>query len=553
MKFSNNPQGTTKNRMIGVLLVLLLLLQLGTLFYYGNRKSGFHEDEFYSYYSTNKTAGLFVEDRTWQERDEFRNDFVVLENEQFRYDVVKQMQSWDVHPPFYYYILHTVCSFFPGVFSKWLGIAVNIIAYIPCYFLLFYLVKTTMTAEIEKEEKEKAEKENRHAAFFAFAVCLFWGFSAAVISGVMFIRMYQFLTLFILALSCLHAKAWKEEKFGLSFYLPLGLIVFLGFLTQYYYIIFHVFLGAGFCFLFLKAKKIKEMFLYVLSCAIGLGAALLYYPSSLSHIFRGYRGTEAVSEFSNADNTLDRLRFFAGLFDDYVLNDTLVIFLLVICLGWLTVYALRKIGRLPAAEKGGKKTQLLGVWLFVSMGYFFTISKTALLLGETSNRYQLPVYGILLFLLLYYTIEPVKLLFKGLQKRREIVTAVVLIAIFLIDVTALMQNKVFFLYEEEKEMMEYVKENKDVPVVVFYREDSSANVWRLSDQLMVYPRIYLASQDNEEKITDSTIADSARLLVYVADKDDKEKCLENLLAGNKKLSSYEEVARKGLWTLYEMH
>lgn len=545
MKFFNHPQGTTKNRMIGVLPVLLLLLQLGTLVYYGNRKSGFHEDELYSYYSTNKTAGLFVEDRSWQERDEFRNDFVVLENEQFRYGVVKQMQSWDVHPPFYYYILHTFCSLFPGVFSKWLGIAVNLIAYIPCYFLLFYLVKTTVTAG--------KEKERHYAASLAFAVCLFWGFSAAVISGVMFIRMYQLLTLFVLALSCLHAKAWKEEKFGLSFCLPLTMIVFLGFLTQYYYIIFHVFLGAGFCFLLFRAKKIKEMFGYVLSCVIGLGAALLYYPSSLSHIFRGYRGTEAVNEFGNADNTLDRLRFFAGLFDDYVLNDTLVLFLLMICLGRMTVYTLRKIGRLPAAEKGGKKTQLLGLWLFVSMGYFFTISKTALLLGETSNRYQLPVYGILLFLLLYYTIEPLRILFKGFPKRRGIVTAVILIVIFLIDVTALMRNKVFFLYEEEKEMMEYVMENNDVPVVVFYREDSSANVWRLSNQLMVYPRIYLASQDNEEKITDSTIADSTRLLVYVADKDDKEKCLENLLAGNKKLSSYEEVARKGLWTLYEMH
>lgn len=276
MSFFSRLQENKKRTLKGAALWLLLLLQLVVLFYYGNRKAGFHEDEFYSYYSTNKTAGLFVEDRTWQERDDFRNDFVVLENERFRYGIVKQMQSWDVHPPFYYYLLHTACSFFPGVFSKWLGIAVNMIAFVPCFFLLFSLVKNTMETE---ENKDKAW-------FCGFVVCLFWGFSAAVVSGVMFIRMYQWLTLFILFLSCLHMKAWKEERFGLKFYLPLAATVFLGFMTQYYYIIFHIFLGAGFCILLLRGKKIKQLFAYAISCALGLLAAILYYPSSLSYFQR---------------------------------------------------------------------------------------------------------------------------------------------------------------------------------------------------------------------------------------------------------------------------
>lgn len=46
-------------------MVLLLCLQIIVLFYYGSRKAGFHEDELYSYYSSNKTAGLFVNDREW--------------------------------------------------------------------------------------------------------------------------------------------------------------------------------------------------------------------------------------------------------------------------------------------------------------------------------------------------------------------------------------------------------------------------------------------------------------------------------------------------------
>lgn len=531
-------------------LFLLLFLQLTVLIYYGNRKAGFHEDEFYSFYSTNKTAGLFVEDRTWQERDDFRNDFVVLEHERFRYNIVKQMQSWDVHPPLYYYLLHTVCSFFPGVFSKWLGISVNVAAFIPCFFLLFSIVKSIVEEEEKKGSKERAEG-------LAFLVCLFWGFSGAVVSGVMFIRMYQWLTLFLLFLTWLHVRAWKQDKYGICFYLPLSATVFLGFMTQYYYIIFHVFLGAGFCLLLLRHKKVKEFLGYGFSCAAGLALAILYYPACLSHIFRGYRGTEAVSEFTDTENTLGRLRFFAGLFDDYVLNGCLAVILLLVCMGWLAVMYANKRGKLHGAGmgKGSKRRQMLLLLSFVCAGYFFTISKTALLLGETSNRYQLPIYGLLLFLLLYFVYRPVEVLLEatGEKKRVFCFTAVVmLLGILGILMTSHADGKVFFLYEEDAKLMEYAEQNKDVPVVVYYRDDSELNVWRLSDELMVYPRIYLANQNNQEPITDEIITGSDRLLVYVADKEDKEACLEGLLQSNEKLSSYKEIAGKSLWTLYEL-
>jgi len=88
--------------------------------------------------------------------------------------------------------------------------------------------------------------------------------------------------------------------------------------------------------------------------------------------------------------------------------------------------------------------------------------------------------------------------------------------------------------------------------VVFYNEASPDNVWRLSDELMVFPEVYLASQGNTELIADEKICQSGRLLVYVADREEKESCLENLLLCNERLTDYRVVAQKGLWTLYEM-
>lgn len=541
-------------------MTVLLLLQLCLLFYFGGRKSGFHEDELYTYYSSNKTAGLFVEDRQWLSGEGLRNELVVLPGEQFRYGVVKQMQSWDVHPPLYYYIFHTACSLFPGVFSKWLGIGVNIIAYVVCFGLLGYASYMAMTMGDKEGHRQQIAMD------FSLVTCIAWGFCPAVISGVMFIRMYQWLTLFILLCLCLHLRAMKKQDFGIrSFLLPVAVTVFLGFSTQYYYIIFHFFLGAGFCVLLLWGRKIKELFTYALFCAIGLGAAILYYPAGMAHIFRGYRGTEAVSEFGNVSNTWDRLSFFAGLFDDYVMNGMLAVFLLVICLLWLMVWYQKKRqvlrealaertldAKAAVAAKDFSIRQAVGVMLFACAGYFFTVSKTALLLGETSNRYQLPIYGILLFLLIYFISAPICSMLKEAGKGQQILCLILMVVFLCSNGLALKNDKVFFLYEEDAVMMELVKENKNVPVVVCYHENSPDNIWRLSEELIEYSQVYLASLGNVSPIEDKVITESDRLLVFAADHDNQREQLTQLLSGNSHLTDGQVATRKGLWTLYEL-
>ena len=532
-----------KRLLWGGAFLLLLLLQLLLLIYYGSRKSGFHEDEFYSYYSTNKTAGLFVNDREWIDRDSYRNEFVVLLGEQFRYGIVKQMQSWDVHPPLYYYILHTVCSLFPGVFSKWLGIAVNLTAFVPCFFLL---------AGIVYEIAGKGEKGVR----LAFLTCLLWGGSAAVISGVMFIRMYQWMTLFVLLCAWLHVRAVRKQKFGLPFLTPVGVTVFLGFLTQYFYMVFHFFLGAAFCVYLLSRKKIRVLLSYGAACVLAFGLAVLYYPASMSHIFRGYRGTEAMDEFADTGNTLERLQFFTELFDKYEVAGCLAVILLVICLLWVTRSCLLRRGKMVNHLAGRRVSGRLPVeiWLLVSAcaGYFFIVAKTALLLGETSNRYMLPIYGLLLFLLLYFLTEPLSGFLPEGKKTGFILFCVLCAGVLLMNGISLKAGRVFFLYEEEQTAMAFVRENKDVPVVVFYNSASESNVWRLSDELMEYPEIYLASEDNMDELTDETLNTSDRVLAYVADHESGTACLDRLLESNAKLTEYRLIAEKGLWKLYEL-
>ena len=120
----------------------------------------------------------------------------------------------------------------------------------------------------------------------------------------------------------------------------------------------------------------------------------------------------------------------------------------------------------------------------------------------------------------------------------------------LTNLTAVRNGKVFFLYEEEKDIMEFVKSHQDDTVVILYNEASPDNIWRLSDELMQYERTYLTSQADLTPLTDSEVTTAATLLVYAADHENQEEALENLLVSNKNLTSYQTIAQKGLWTLY---
>ena len=52
-----------------IAFTLLLLVAFAVLIYFGQQKSGFHEDEYYSYYSTNYKCGWTVPDGDWESHD----------------------------------------------------------------------------------------------------------------------------------------------------------------------------------------------------------------------------------------------------------------------------------------------------------------------------------------------------------------------------------------------------------------------------------------------------------------------------------------------------
>ncbi|MCH4190999.1 MAG: hypothetical protein LKF52_01740 [Butyrivibrio sp.] len=520
-----------------ILMILLLFFQLGICIWFGMQKQGFHQDEYYSFFSSNRTSGLCEPDRAWQSAQTIRNEFVVLPGEGFRYGLVAQVQSWDVHPPLFYDLLHTMCSVFTGVFSKWLGISVNLIAFTLCFWILNELLR-----------RLGADDRMR------FLVCGLWGCNPMTVSCVMFIRMYMWLTVFVLLCAYLHVRLLQEtmqmenpggKVYYFRFILPIMICSYLGFLTQYYYMIFFFFIGVFYTLWILVTegarehqhkKALKDALVYVASCATALMLAVVSYPASAVHIFRGYRGKEAAAEFASAGNFGQRAEFFLGLLNRDVFGGCFYILVALLIIS-MVIYRIRI------------RTEMKMVLTAVT-GYFLVVSKTALLLGNTSNRYEMPVYGLILLVVIFMARD---VILHGRKYRKQATVLLVFLSVFLTMKGLFLDRNVLFLYPEDESRIAYAKENRDVPVIIMYHDQTPDNVWRLTDELLEYPRMYFMSEANKDRITDQTIMSARKLLVYAADYDTQKESLQAILESDQNLKGYRIVSQKDMWTLYEFY
>ncbi len=535
-----------------IAFVLIFVTSLGISIFYGVQKTGFHEDEYYTYYSSNRTYGLFQPDREWQDSQTIRDEFTVRQGEGFNYSLVKLVQSWDVHPPLYYFLFHTACSLVPGIFTKWTGIIVNLLGFSLAYMFLCLLME-----------------EMKTPIWVEFLTLLFWGLNPQTVSCNMLIRMYAWLGAAVLACGYFHMKlindydnnSLETRAFVVKSLLPVAIVAFTGFLIQYFFIFFFFIIGfLTACYLFFFRKDIRNALLYVAACAVGMIAAVAYYPASLHHMFGGYRGGDASGSFFDIGNTMMRLSFFVGLLNDFVFAKGLMILAILIILGVVLRMATENgVLRFKDASKGVKLSKKDGskagpsativILTVASIGYFLMTSKTALLVGAASNRYEMPIYSLLIYLIfldVYYVIKS----FDG----NALYLAVAAVIVMLLVKGHVNDGNVLFLYPEDPEKITYARENNADPecvAVVMFNPATPQNVWRLTDELLEYDEVFYMDEENLAAISDERVTSADRIILYAADDDLQREAFDNLLASTG-LSTMTWQFSEDMWCTYEV-
>ena len=528
--------------------------------YFCIQKSGFHADEYYSYYSTELTKGLNVPENGWMQHDDYYDEFRVLKGEGFRYGLVKQIQSWDVHPPMYYWVLHTVCSMFPGTFTKWTGLGINLIFHGISLWLIMYLTQLLLMA-IDNRGSTGSKQEicgddsksdnssivaigkkkdgdngsgsticNSVRGFLPVIVMAVWGLSPESILEVVFIRMYAMLTMLILLTLIFHVKQMmrpQTDRLPINeFVIPVAALTYVGFMTHYYYVVFLFFIA-----LFFWIWRIRELrsstgltgdsvilqgassenkadikrssgifgriIAYPLILVIPLILGYLTYPSCLGQIFRGQRGTQAIGSFADTSNTFERIRFFADVLSKQSFGGLLFLWLVLITFILL------------AAKVQNKKLIGIGcpectMTLIATVCYFLIVSKTGLLMGDESIRYIMPMCGIAVMMVLIYLVS-----ISG-QIRMRVSSVTFIIAFIMLDIFGLSKGYVQFLYKEDRAQISFAKENKSTPVIYLYDSAQKWCVWDSADELFEYPEVYFADRAQVEEAADSSVSETGK-------------------------------------------
>ena len=241
--------------LFGVMVVILGILITSICIYAGNRSAGLEGDEVFSYISATSNGGFkkvcFLEDQTLYEGQYFYNSLSATEEERFNIPMVVKNQEMDTHPPLFYILLNFVCSFFPGVYSRWFGIGLNIILLFAVWVGLFLLLDLFL--------------KNKYMALILSAIfCC----SRLSVSMVLFIRMYVLLMACFLFQSWYHLVLLKRSETQTDMfcaknvwkqYLLLAFITLAGALTHYYFLVYQLMISMLYIVVLLKKKEKKQI------------------------------------------------------------------------------------------------------------------------------------------------------------------------------------------------------------------------------------------------------------------------------------------------------
>ena len=260
------------NRLRAVFVWALLVFQTAVLLLFAGQKKGFFVDEIYSWGLANSyykpDVALYDVFDHWITGEEFNDYITVRPDQRFAYGSVYYNQTQDVHPPLFYMLLHTVSSLTPGRFSKWQAVAVNLLFYMGCLYLLYKTAALLLDGD-----------------GYAAAAMLLWGLSPGGLSTGIFARMYMMMTFFTMAGVYTFVKLLLDGQTAKRL-VALAAVTFLGLLTQYYFVFLAFFLSGFYVLWKLYERKWKEAAVFAVVMLGAVGAMVLCFPACIAHLTR---------------------------------------------------------------------------------------------------------------------------------------------------------------------------------------------------------------------------------------------------------------------------
>lgn len=507
---------------IGLVHVMLVLS-------YGTQKEGFHEDEYFTYWSSSSSVPITIrQNYSWHSGHELMSRFFVNPEERFDFKSVVKNQAEDVHPPLYYLTLNVFMSLFAGRFYKWFGILLNLL-----YSLVTYVGIIIFFYRLDRSE-------NRY--FLSLLAGLSFSIAPSAVSNCMLARMYVMSGMWTILYANVFLFLMQNYNCNWRKYMQIVIagasICYLAFLTHYFSLLIPFGLTLFYCvYVVCRRKGVAKMLVYGCSMLTAIVLAVITYPASIRHIFFEYRGTGAIEGLTASDFG-GRLQVFLPLLDQYIFAGIMwVLFALMgaslVIGGAILVW--RRVKKLPnptteisvlAASIG---SCVFGMWF---------LFRTALMAGPASTRYFFPV-TLFVLSLIAYSIGKVICCFRFIKigvLQRNLTWGVLAVILTVPSVLGYLQGNVLFLYRDEVDKKAYSEEYSQYPALMLVSMDAPYRSWYVDDQLWPFEAVFYVDYEHiMADFEDERLFTAEKLIVYM---DAPTDVLDKLIENNPNLSSY---------------
>lgn len=264
-------------------ICLVLLIAFVSVTIYCINKNTYNNDESLSYALSNFDQG-WVSFPYNGVLTRYQMDGYRATNNLFNYEMVWHWQALDEHPPFYYALLHTVCSLTPGLLSKWSGLSINIFFYLASILLMYVCMN-----EIHTNKK------------ISSLICLLYAINPVVLQYTMVIRMYVMLTFTFLLFAYGSIKVIKTGNYK---FLPIILLAtIIGGLTNYFFYVFLVVYCLTLLLYFLLLKlNFKLLLGAIATVVVGVLINLAIFPWVLDLFFQS--NNSALTAFDSLERNI---------------------------------------------------------------------------------------------------------------------------------------------------------------------------------------------------------------------------------------------------------
>ncbi len=435
-----------KDKKVVILLIVIIIMQIIFKIYVSSDKNDFFMDELYSYGLMNyKQAFLFEEGtfiNNWHSKEYFDEYLIVSEEEKNNLSPVYNNQTEDYHPPLYYLLLRIAASFTIDEFTKWTGIGLNILIFIVCSIVVFLIGN--------KIFKNK---------YYSLALVILYGFSKFSTENTLFIRMYQLLELQMLLLTNWSLKNYYAKNLRYKEIFKLLIIVTLGTLTQYYFLIFLIGISIANIINYIKRNRFKNIIKYLLAIILAITLVNIIFPSFKTQLIgNSERTAPTVSIQEKVENAIERGNEYLQILNDNMYNFKITSVLLFIALLGLTVIIIK------LCKNYKKKVNLISkisIILIPTIFYWLIVTSTS---PYIDFRYILPICVFLLIILFYFIRKELIIIIKN----KKTVTVIMLTISIIVSITTLFTKNFMYQYKENDALINQIAEYKNVPCVYMY-------------------------------------------------------------------------------------